>query len=203
MRALNSCGRLDFLGVVRHSLRFTTFFTPGSIKTLRLYALSNFRSYNNTFSCGKLRAHNKILIKQSYVILAWLGHVSGGRVLLKGDAKASMPSFFVHPLKNHKITLIKSPMAHKTFSQEQFMVRYYSLSLTFSSSLGQPAPLHPRSCSTKDINNQIYYTLFILGAIPNISTNMLFLSKYSLLVSSPILSSYFSYFSISSVLAKC
>ena len=61
---------------VKHTLRFNTFFTPGSIKTLRLYTLSNFYNHNNTFSSGKARVHNKILIKQSYVILAWIDYIS-------------------------------------------------------------------------------------------------------------------------------
>ena len=48
------------------------------------------------------------------------------------DKKYHLPSFFIYPTRNYMTTILKAPMAHKTFSQEQFGVRYYSLSIAFS-----------------------------------------------------------------------
>lgn len=195
-----------------HTLKFNTFFTPGSIKALRLYNLAIFSRYNSSFSFSSNHFHNKILIKQSYIILAWIDYVSNKKVLHNLDNKKSSeviksgkhrknsllsskklqtPSFFVHPKKNYKITTIKSPMAHKTFSQEQFIVRYYSMSLSFFT-------INKFTKFTKDaeINNITFYILHLLGIIPSISTNMLFLTKYTIFSKAPLSRSYFSYFKI-------
>lgn len=205
--------------LIKHTLKFSTFFTPGSIRTLRLYALSNFSNYNNTFSSGKARTHNKILIKQSYVILAWIDYISKNQDILstsrgpnkdkKGTTsrtpgfrkpryrkkKVSIPSLFIHPIKNYKTTIIKSPMAHKTFSQEQFMVRYYTLSLSFITIQGV-SDYQILGSNVGSFNNNIYYVLSLVNTIPEVSTNMLFLSRYTLLISLGSLSSYFSYFKL-------
>lgn len=192
---------------LRHTLKFNTFFTPGSIKALRLYNLTSFTKYNSSFSLKGKYSHNKILIKQSYIVLAWIDYISNKKALrnlhdeesseviklnnykegdLLSSKKPQTPSFFVHPKRNYKITTIKSPMAHKTFSQEQFMVGYYSMSLSFFTI----------NKFTKDaeINNTTYYILCLLGAIPSISTNMLFLTKYTILCKVCTNQSHFSYF---------
>jgi len=39
-------------------------------------------------------------------------------------------SFFVQPKKKKIITLTKAPMAHKTFSQEQYVFSYYLISIS-------------------------------------------------------------------------
>ena len=199
---------------VKHTLRFNTFFTPGSIKTLRLYTLSNFYNHNNTFSSGKARVHNKILIKQSYLILAWIDYISKNQNLPTSNHslsygnnstisskkpylsknKISVPSLFIHPTKDYKTTVIKSPMAHKTFSQEQFMIRYYTLSLSFLTSLGVNHQRYQRQPG--EFNKNIYYILSLISIIPEVSTNMLSLSRYSLLISMPLLTSYFSYYKL-------
>lgn len=82
-------------------------------------------------------------------------------------------------------------MAHKTFSQEQFIVRYYSMSLSFFT-------INKFTKFTKDaeINNITFYILHLLGIIPSISTNMLFLTKYTIFSKAPLSRSYFSYFKI-------
>ena len=49
-----------------------------------------------------------MIIKQSYLLLTW--------ILYNGNKNKN---YFIAPNKNKKYTIIKSPMAHKTFSQEQ------------------------------------------------------------------------------------
>ena len=60
----------------------------------------------------------KVMVKQSYLFIAWLSLYA---------AKSKSSGFFVLPLKTSLTTKIKSPMAHKTFSQEQFNLKFYQL----------------------------------------------------------------------------
>ncbi len=122
---------------------------------------------NNSFK------KNKIYTKQSYVLLIWI------RYLISTDINkhnivttktSKKPSFFVYPFRNYKTTVIKSPMAHKTFSQEQYLIRNYFLSISFYTY---------NESSIYNLNNSLFYVKSLKKVIPNFSTNMLFLKKYS------------------------
>ena len=63
--------------------------------------------------------------------ITYLISPSTSSILEKNNALKKTPSFFIHPFRNYKTTIIKAPMAHKTYSQEQFMIRYYRLSVSF------------------------------------------------------------------------
>ena len=63
----------------------------------------------------------KIMVKQSYLLLTWL--------LYSKNAKSK---FFIMPKKRKKFTLTKSPMAHKTFSQEQFKWEKYNVVISYN-----------------------------------------------------------------------
>ena len=76
-------------------------------------------------------------------------------------------SFFINPKKNSKMTLIKSPMAHKTFSQEQYNYRYYTITLSIKII---------NNCSYS-INEYIYLFLKKLIIVPYKGTNFFFLKK--------------------------
>ena len=101
------------------------------------------------------------------------------------DKDDAIPGFFIYPTRNYRTTTIKAPMAHKTFSQEQFMLRYYFLSITFN--------LRFESSSCNSVNRALYYALFIIRSAPIVSTNLLLLKRYtvSFYYSDNI---YFSYF---------
>ena len=78
---------------------------------------------------------NKILVKQSYILATWLKYFVknlGRSTSEKELAISSKPAIFVLPLRRKKFTLIKAPMAHKTFSQEQFQFSFYKLTLSFT-----------------------------------------------------------------------
>lgn len=157
--------------------------------------------------------HNKILIKQSYILLAWIDYIVSSSTpttkvrsdsefenpntgaLISGAPKMGnsrrglvkrlgVPSLFVQPIKNYKVTLIKSPMAHKTFSQEQFMVRYYSLSLSFYTKHALGVPVSGSSRSPSSVQGSLYYALLLARLMPQLTTNMLFLKKYQISFSS-------------------
>lgn len=80
-------------------------------------------------------------------------------------------------------------MAHKTFSQEQFMVRYYKLNLTFQTSvpsnfLGEALQVRDTPSKRQDcllsLNEAIYFTFWLRSRTPILSTNMLMLHSYRL-----------------------
>lgn len=171
-------------------------YLPGSLRDIRLYFKSDLR-YSSFL---KNKPKSKILVKQSYTIVMWIYHLltaAGAEGIKKPDKqldkkelrRSSLPNFFIYPTRNSKTTILKAPMAHKTFSQEQFMVRYYFISITFNLSCeprtgGEVVSAGPILCDNSSaiggINHSLYFSLFILRSVPYISTNMIFLKKYTL-----------------------
>lgn len=158
--------------LIKYSIKLTSIFAPSFA--------SNSSLKINVYSQGNYLKQNKIMVKQSYIILTWLSYLSkiGSGAAYKiedsltDNEKPNIPLFFVCPLKQSKLTTIKSPMAHKTFSQEQFKFRYYSfnISFTINSTL---APLNINS-----INKSMYIALLIRGNFLNFSTNMMFVKRF-------------------------
>jgi hypothetical protein len=77
------------------------------------------------------KKQQKIYVKQSYMLLTWVLYIKN-MYNSKKNLKKCSPSFFVFPKFKKKITIIKSPMAHKTFSQEQYIFQFYTLSVSYS-----------------------------------------------------------------------
>ena len=139
---------------IRYSLSFISIISPNTIASVRIF----FRT-NNTFK-------NKILIKQSYMLLTWLYYLKNNSTKVD-DVK--IPSFFIQPTKQTKFTLIKSPMAHKTFSQEQFMFRFYKLTISFNSPSNE--------LFIKNINNGLLFSFFLRNMFNSFETNFFFLKR--------------------------
>ena len=94
-----------------------------------------------------LNYKKKLLIKQTYLITTWIYYLTKE---FKNYKFSKKPKFFIQPKKTTKLTMIKAPMAHKTFSQEQFLYKYYII--TFSIKLN----------SVYNINiNQFLYLFFL------------------------------------------
>ena len=70
-------------------------------------------------------------------------------------------------------------MAHKTYSQEQFLVRFYKLSVTFNTIL--PISNTPKFNFLDNINKSFLFVHFLRKNIPYLGTNMLFLHKYTII----------------------
>lgn len=106
--------------------------------------------------------------------------------LTRNKSEKSVPSFFIYPSRLYKFTTIKSPMAHKTFSQEQFLCKNYKLSISFSSSFFDKK-------TSMGVSNSLYFATFFLKNIPSISTNMFLIQRVTLRFysSDPLFFSYF------------
>lgn len=98
---------------VKTNYVFTSLFSPGTFKNLSLYYSGN---------SGTNSKMKKILLKQSYLLIAWFKYASYG--------KNKSASIFILPVRTEKTTKIKAPMAHKTFSQEQYLFKLYKVVLS-------------------------------------------------------------------------
>lgn len=163
--------------LIKHTLKFASLYTPSTFKDMSLF----FRGTSKYNSFLKNKPNKKILVKQSYVMLIWLSYIAQshkvsdqGRNDLLG--KASCPSFFIYPFRNYKTTITKAPMAHKTYSQEQFMVRFYKFSISFHTNLSIPGRVNS---SIPGVNNSLFFSSFLRQNMPIIGTNMLILHKYT------------------------
>jgi hypothetical protein len=95
-------------------LSFSSIFNPGCLLNLRILSTTGAISSDRQF---KLK---KILVKQSYLLLLWLKSISYSR-----------PGVVFLPVKGKlPFTKNKSPMAQKTFSQEQFKFQIYNYAFT-------------------------------------------------------------------------
>ena len=111
------------------------------------------------------------------MILAWLAYLSKigsseSNSEAKKDKKFKTPLFFVCPIKQTKITTLKTPMAHKTFSQEQFQFRFYSFSISFN------LQKNKKTSNINTLNKSLFIALMIRNNFINFSTNMLFLKRF-------------------------
>ena len=132
-------------------MSFTSLISPGNIKNLRLI--------NTNFSKTK---NKKLFLKQSYMLLTWLHYISTYK-----------KNLFTLPKKVKKFTLTKSPMAHKTFSQEQFKFVYYSLIIPYKISINNFRIKNIIKVLQFILNYREYSTKNYVG------TNLMFLKKKS------------------------
>ena len=180
--------------LVQHTLKFGSLFAPHSLKEISLL----FRNSTKYNSLLVNKPNKKILVKQSYIFLIWISYLSqsGDSTTSdkkEGKSKSGCPSFFIYPFRNYKTTITKAPMAHKTYSQEQFMMRFYKFSISFYSNNSVSGHFGDKSYLS-GLDKILYFSHFVRRDMPYVGTNMLFLSKYTVVFYS-IDSSFFSFFS--------
>jgi hypothetical protein len=137
-------------------VNFTSIFNPNSIHNLRIIATS--RSLANS----KHYKLKKMLVKQSYLLVYWLKFLSS-----KSTSIVFLPS-----KGSAHTTKAKAPMAHKTFSQEQFYFstyRYTTKRLKFSSVSDNNFAF--------SLDNALLLLLNVRKQNFFFGTNMLFISK--------------------------
>ena len=159
---------------VKNTLKFVSLFTPSTFKDVSLF----FRSEANYSSLLLGKPSKRILVKQSYIFLIWVRYLASQAVdtSMKDEdssERLKYPSFFVYPFRNYKTTITKAPMAHKTYSQEQFMIRFYKFSISYWTG---------GVCEVVDnVNKSVLLVHFLRRHKPYMSTNMLFLHRYTVI----------------------
>jgi hypothetical protein len=148
---------------LNYSLKFISIITPGAIQNIRL--LFQLKKNNGNID------ENKLLVKQSYILLTWIAYIEKSNKLSKSLYNGKKPSFSVQPVKKKMLTLLKAPMAHKTFSQEQYVFKFYQLNVSYKNEFNYYGVIN-------SINKSVFLSLNLrLAAIP-FETNLLFLKKF-------------------------
>jgi len=147
---------------VKYSFSYVSLITPHKILNIRLFT---------NHSLFQSKKQKKLFVKQSYLLMTWLWYIQS-----KFLTKHKKPSFAFKPTKYHKTTLIKSPMAHKTFSQEQFQFKFFYIIISL-----------PINLSVKNFNiysaNQLLFLIYSLRQkIPFVETNFFLLKSFSILI---------------------
>jgi hypothetical protein len=138
---------------------FISLFNPSLTCYARL--ILNSSSTNSKHSCAK-----KVLVKQSYMFLVWVKKIS---------STANLGVMLLPKSKKSHFTKLKAPMAHKTFSKEQFIFRHFRF--VFSSQIIATKSYmgtSPVSCLAL---NTLFLLLRLRSIFPKHVTALLFNSK--------------------------
>ena len=119
----------------------------------------------NTIKHNRLTLNkNKIFLKKSYTLITWLFYIENKLV-----------KYFILPKKLKKFTFTKSPMAHKTFSQEQFQFKSYKIITSYKLRTNTYLRINSYSASLQFILNiRSNLTRSLIG------TNLLFMKRSNL-----------------------
>ncbi len=139
-----------------------------SLKFVSLFPLVKSTNFEKLINDSlKTTSQTFIRIKQSYLLLAWFYYIKFSNEDLN-DAK-----FFTLPKTFSKFTTTKAPMAHKTWSKEQYGCRSYSFVLSFK------IYLEKSSCS---INEILFFIMSCKRNFPFYETNLFFIKSYKFLI---------------------
>jgi len=175
LRPFKESNRTLIKSNLHYSLKFASIISPGS--------LFNFQITNSFSNTKKTQNYKKLYVKQSYMILTWILYLKTSLNQNQKKFKKTnlLPSFFVLPKTQKKLTIIKSPMAHKTFSQEQYLFKFYTLVVSYSLFMDKDTAVNTPNTSKKKISSLNSSLLFILkhrNLSPlNLGTNLLFTKK--------------------------
>ena len=121
-----------------------------------------------------------LLVKQSYLLFTWMSYIQDFKPSVRKSTHPKeqlesqrKPCFFVQKKCTSKRTYLKAPMAHKTFSQEQFLYQTYKISVSFTATTGAGVSLN-------SINDSLYVALKLRHAFAPAETNLFFLKKMTL-----------------------
>lgn len=132
-----------------------------------------------------LTREQKILIKQSYILMMWFYYISftNSEVTEKYQLK-----FFFTPIKKYIFTETKAPMAHKNRSKEQYQKKMFKLKITFNS-------FFFNEDIVKNANLALLFLLITKQNFPVFETNLVFLKYYTFFFFFQDLP-YFNYYSL-------
>ena len=158
---------------VKYRLRFTSLVAPTTFTTT-----SN-TNYNSYFPLPK-----RTLTRRSYAIVSWLYYLSftNSPISVNNLKERSTPTLSILPSKQLIYTLPRAPMAHKTNSKEQFLVKTYNFQFLFRLACPQSSVISTVMAGAH--THSLTKTFF-----PTFETNLLTLKSYS--VSYPLRDSKF------------
>jgi hypothetical protein len=161
---------------IHYTLNFRSIIPITQHFNLPLFTLLNLK--------GGLAKSTNIVIKQSYLLLTWLfvfkkhnqvRYAPDTRPNARVRAGVYMPSVFIKPIRRSRFTIVKAPMAHKTFSQEQYLFQSHTLVTSFK------LLVNPRVReSYTSANNTLYLLLLLKSERFFFETNLFFLQRMTI-----------------------
>jgi len=137
---------------------FTSLISPWMLNNVRIFLT------NKVFI-----SNSRIYLKQSYLLLTWLYYLTFLTHFTKNHQKKNLScSFFITPTRFQLYTLLKAPMAHKTYSKEQFTLCFYNIHFNFSFRLVY---------KLLTVNTALLFLLLTKAQFPQFETNLLFLKN--------------------------
>lgn len=146
---------------VRHGLLFVSLISPVTANNVRMSAIDT-------------QFDRKLAIKQSYILLTWFYYLTSLEVRKNLNNIKHSVGFFAAPVRRRIFTLTKAPMAHKTWSKEQFKFQYRTFRISFNSTIAD-------SGSISSLNEGLLFMLLGKKIFPNFETNLLFLKSCTIL----------------------
>ncbi len=142
---------------------FLSLISPWMLNNVRLF-LTTSLFFSSTY----------LYLKQSYLLLTWLYYLTFAKRFSTRAVKQKSTlycRFFVAPVKRQVFTLLKAPMAHKTYSKEQFTILHYNIHFWFSYSL---------IVSLRQVNSALLFILLTKTQFPSFESNLFFLKYFYL-----------------------
>ena len=150
---------------VRLEFRFVSLISPSWQNTNPVILSEN---------CGSAQRFKRILMKKSYLILSWFSYLSStGHSNKARTSSYKAVKLAILPARRKMYTLTKAPMAHKTNSKEQFLLKFYNFK--FSLNLSYCHTLIPTSPAAG-----AHQFLLLQNIFPVFETNLLLLKYYIL-----------------------
>lgn len=109
----------------------------------------------------------KVYLKQSYIILSWFYYL---RVINSENVLENL-KFFVLPVRKQIYTLTKAPIAHKTWSQEQYKFQFYYIRISFHDSFFTAE-------KPESFNQALLFLIVIKKFPPFLASNLLILKHF-------------------------
>lgn len=132
------------------------------------FMTANLRFFFQTMHFSK----KKIFLKQSYIILSWFYYMRS----IKTQNTLKFLRFFVLPTTQQVYTLTKAPIAHKTWSKEQYKFQFYLIRISFNNN-------HFVDEQICNLNQGLLFFLLIKKTPPYFASNLLLIKNFRILIS--------------------
>lgn len=146
---------------IRYSFRFKSLIPPSTL------------NYTETARDSQSLSHSlpkRLLLKKSYLLVSWINYLT---IIGTQHHKSFKPYIAFLPADTRTYTLTKAPMAHKTNSKEQFLIKFYNFKFSFEL---RPNPvLIPTS-----ISEGAYVLVLTKKLFPVFETNLISLKYYQI-----------------------
>lgn len=109
------------------------------------------------------------LLKQSYIILSWFYYFT----YIEPQRRKNPLRFFVFPVRHQIYTLTKAPMAHKTWSKEQYKFQFYFMRVSLLDN-------HFYEDVSLNFNQTLIFLLSYKNRMPLLTTNLMLLKIFQI-----------------------